>query len=385
MLNIQDKLKCCGCHACYNICSQDAITMKEDEKGFKYPVIEKEKCVDCGLCEKVCPILNKTKVKNSPRAFAVFNKDEEIRKQSSSGGVFSLIAEYILNEKGVVFGAAFSEDFMVEHIVVENIDELYRLRTSKYVQSSIDETYKLAKKYLEEERKVLFTGTPCQINGLYSYLQKEYDNLFTQDIICHGVPSPKVWKKYLEFRKNDKSDKIKKINFRQKDSGWENYEVLIQFKDYFYEKSHGKDLFMNAFLRNACLRDSCYNCSFKDKNRISDITLGDFWGIDNILPEMNDNKGTSLVIVNSGKGQKLMQYIQNKVESKEVDFEEAIRYNSAMYMSVAKPKNRDDFFENLDKVEFDKLVNKYTLKPNVVRRIINKLKSIVKKLLKTRK
>ena len=186
MIKIEEKDRCCGCYACYNACPVNAISMVEDEKGFKYPKVDEKKCINCGLCEKVCPILNKTeKNNNDVKAFAMYNKNEEERMKSSSGGVFSLIAKAILSEDGVVFGASFNEENEVVHIEVNSVDDLDKIRRSKYVQSKIGDTYKRAKKYLESGKKVLFTGTPCQINGLYSFLQKDYENLYTQDIICH--------------------------------------------------------------------------------------------------------------------------------------------------------------------------------------------------------
>lgn len=386
MLKIKEKSKCNGCHVCFNICPQNAITMVEDEKGFKYPSIDKEKCTDCGLCEKKCPILNKKEnEKNNPKAYAAYNKNEEIREQSSSGGMFSLLAEYVLNNNGVVVGASFDEEFMVKHIIVNNIEELSKLRTSKYLQSNIGNVYKEVKDLLNSNKLVLFTGTSCQINGLFSYLGKGYENLYTQDIICHGVPSPKVWKKYLEYRKNKDNQEPLKINFREKTEGWKLFSLIFKYSDEKkYEKNQTQDLFMQAFLRDICLRDSCYACSFKDKNRKSDITLADFWGIQNVLPEMDDDKGTSLVIVNTEKGKKLYEEIKEKTVYKEVDFERSIEFNKAMYKSAEKPKFVDEFFENLDKLEFDELVKKYTVirKQSFIRRVLRKCKRIAKKILK---
>lgn len=378
MIKIDDKNKCCGCHGCMNICAKNAITMIVDEKGFKYPKIDNSKCINCNLCEKVCPIINKKDNINSPTAYAAYNKDEKIRLESSSGGIFSLVANYILENDGIIFGAAFNDDFQVSHIEVNNKDELYKLRTSKYVQSSINDTYKKAKEYLNKGTVVLFTGTPCQIEGLYAFLQKKYVNLYTQDIICHGVPSPKVWQKYMEYRKKqDKNDPVR-INFRQKDDGWNLYALLLQYNNSAYKTNHNDDLFMQAFLKNVCLRDSCYNCAFKDKHRKSDITLADFWGINNIDETMNDDKGTSLVIINSDKGKELFNKIKDKIVSKKVDFEKSIQYNQSMYKSVDIPKTRESFFENLDNLEFDELVKKYTPRRNFVKMILGKVKRIIK-------
>lgn len=383
MIEITDKTKCCGCHACYNICPKGAIKMKQDEKGFEYPVIYKEKCINCGLCEKVCPIINNKQIKNEPKAYACYNKNLAIRIQSSSGGIFTLLAEEILSKGGVVFGASFNKTFEVEHIMVEKIEELEKLRGSKYTQSKIGETYKKAKEILEEGRYVLFTGTPCQIEGLKSYLRKEYDKLYTQDIICHGVPSIKVMKKYNNYLEKINNSNIEEIKHRTKINGWKEFSVFIKFKNNKQVNSdHNKDLYMQAFLKNTILRDSCYNCSFKKLNRISDITLADFWGIQNIMPELDDNKGTSLVIVNSKKGQELFENIKEKIIFKNVDIQEAIKYNMSMIESAKMDKNRKKFFENLDKLDFDKLVKKYTYQPSIFKKIEFKIKGVIKRIIK---
>ena len=220
MIEITEKSNCCGCTACANKCPRNAIKMVEDDKGFLYPYIDRKKCINCGLCDKVCPIINKRKTENYPKAYAAINKDEKIRLNSSSGGIFSALANYILEEQGIIFGAAFSDDFLVKHIMIDNKDDLYKLRTSKYLQSSLGDIYKEVEKKLNEGKKVLFTGTSCQINGLYGYLNKIYENLYTQDIICHGVPSPKVWKNYLKYRQEKDLESPTKINFREKTIGW---------------------------------------------------------------------------------------------------------------------------------------------------------------------
>ena len=380
MIEITDKTKCMGCHACYNRCPVQAIQMVEDEKGFKYPQVNKEKCINCGLCEKVCPILNQVKVENKPVAYAVKNLEEEIRKQSSSGGMFTLLAESILNDGGVVFGAAFDENWKLKHTYAENVENLSIFRGSKYLQSTIGDTYAKVKEFLNNGRKVMFTGTPCQIEGLKSYLGKESDNLFTQDIICHGVPSSKVHERYLEYLKDRyKSEKIENIVHRTKINGWKNWCVKVALNNSEYIKSHNDDPYMQAFLRNTSLRESCYNCQFKKKHRISDITLADFWGIENVAPEMDDDKGTSLVIVNSEKGKQIFEQIKDKIIYKQVDFEEAIRYNPSMTKSVKPDYNREKFFENLDKMPFDKLVKKYTYTPSIIKRIYWKVKRIAKR------
>ena len=383
MIEILDEKMCMGCHACYNKCPVQAIEMVEDEKGFKYPQVDKEKCINCGLCEKVCPVLNQSNIENEPKTYAVKNKNEEIREKSSSGGMFTLLAEKVLQDGGAVFGVAFDEKWELKHTYIENVENLQIFRGSKYLQSIVGDTYSKVKDFLIEGRKVMYTGTPCQIEGLKAYLGKDYENLFTQDIICHGVPSPKVNRKYLEFiKKIFGINKIDCIQYRAKKNGWKNFGMYIKFDNLEYIKSHDQDPYMQAFLRNTSLRESCYNCQFKKKHRISDITLADFWGIENVAPEMDDDKGTSLVIINSEKGKKIFEQIKDKINYKQVDFEEAIRYNPSMTTSVKPDPNRKKFFENLDKMPFDELVKKYTYTPSIFKRILWKVKRVVKKIIK---
>ena len=383
MINIKNKSKCCGCGACYNTCPTNAIRMQEDEYGFKYPQIDNTKCTNCGLCERVCPIFKELKqVKKDVKAYAAYAKNEEIRNQSSSGGIFTLLAEYIIKQGGVVFGAQFDETFNVEHSYVDNISDLNKFRGSKYIQSDIRETYKKVKEFLENNRKILFTGTPCQIEGLKSFLNKEYENLYTQDIICHGVPSPLVWEKYKKYRKEKDEREPNIINFRDKTKGWKKYNLTFEYTDKKYSVDKGQDLFMKAFLKNTCLRESCYSCAFKKENKVSDITLGDYWGIQNVHPEMDDDKGVSAVIANSLRGQELFEAIKENLVWKETEYEYIKKYNPSLVESPKMDPNRESFFENLEKISFDELVKKYTYEPSFLRKVINKLKYEFSKLTK---
>lgn len=382
MIDKVNKSDCCGCSACMNICPKNAIKMVEDDKGFKYPYINKEKCINCNLCEKCCPSLNSKKIEHNPVAYAVMNNNDEIRLKSSSGGIFYLLAKHIITKNGIVFGVVYNKDFSaVNHIAIENVQDITKMMTSKYLQSNINNTYRECKKFLNEGRIVLFTGTPCQIEGLLSYLNKKYDNLITQDIICHGVPSPKIWRMYLNMLNKKAGQEVPvQTNFRQKNSGWNSYELSVKYTDSSYEKSHHDDIYMKAFLKDYILRDSCYQCKFKKYNRLSDITLADFWGIDNVAPDMNDNKGTSLVIISSNKGKELFEEIKEEVQYREVPFDESIQYNKSYYKSVSMPKNREKFFSNINENNFDDVVKKYIKKP-MYRRIIGKGKRAVKKVL----
>lgn len=382
MIKISKKEECCGCFGCYNICPTKAISMQEDEKGFKYPVIDKEKCINCNLCEKVCPIIANRQVENVPEAYACINVDDEVRNKSTSGGVFSLLAQEILNDGGVVFGAGFDDNFTVNHMLIEREQDLIKLNMSKYVQSNIGDTYKKAKAILDEGKNVLFTGTPCQIEGLYTFLMKDYDNLFTQDLICHGVPSHKVWEAYKEYRvKKDNEKIIKNIEFRNKDFGWKKYNFKILYEKSNYRINNNEDPYMKLFLNNVMLRDSCYSCKFKKINRVSDITLADFWGINKILPNMDDDKGTSLVIVNSEKGMKIFSQIKSKIRYEKVNLYEAIKYNPSMIKSSKKSKNFYTFYKNLNKMDFERLANKVT-KKSLYSKIENKTKKVIKKIIK---
>lgn len=355
-----DREDCVGCHACVNSCPQKCISMENDEEGFWYPTVDRGRCTECTLCIKACPIINRITVQNKPLAYACINTDEDIRLRSSSGGVFTLIAEQVIESGGVVFGAGFNRELAVEHGSADSILELAKFRGSKYVQSRIGHTYKHAKSLLDLGRKVLFTGTPCQIAGLKSYLGRSYENLLCADIICHGVPSPNVWRKYIEYQEEQNGAKIQKISFRRKDDGWKRYSVSLLFdNDTEYRKTLKEDLFLMAFLKDVCLRPSCYACKFKTLNRMSDITLGDFWGIQEVLPDMDDDKGTSLIFVNSKAGQALFEQIADRMRCKEVDISEAVNYNSAAVKSVRRNTNRDHFFRELHRLPFDQLVKRY--------------------------
>mgnify|MGYP005857152257 CR=1 FL=1 len=360
---IIQKKDCVGCHACANICPFGCISMTIDEEGFWYPKVDYDECIKCGKCINACPTINYDNVKNKPVAYACINKNDSIRFESSSGGMFSLIAEQIIENGGVVFGAGFNENFEVVHSYLESKKQLQKFRGSKYVQSNIGDTYKQAKDFLESGRQVLFTGTPCQISGLKSFLGKYYKNLFCVDVICHGVPSPKVWNKYLKYREERAGSSVQTIAFRRKDEGWKRYSVSFIFKnDTEYHQTFDNDLYMRAFLKDVCLRPSCYDCKFKTLNRQSDITLADFWGIQNILPQMDDDKGTSLIFINSMVGQTMFKNIKHKIVFKQVDINEAVKYNPAAIKSVKNNPKRKDFLKKINKDEpFDRLVKKYCI------------------------
>ena len=367
MLNLIKKERCSGCHACAAVCPKHAISMIQDPEGFLYPWIDERLCIDCELCEKVCQAYYPLVTERTPVAYACNHKDEDIRAHSSSGGAFTAFATWIIQQGGIVFGAAFDEKHNVSHIAVESIEDLHKLRESKYVQSIIGDTYIYVKEYLEKGRIVLFTGTPCQIDGLLHYLNKEYKTLYTQDIICHGVPSPKVWEKYLKCMEKYFNSTLKREthpSFRSKTKGWIQYSQYLSFDNgREYREIHGNDIYFQAFVKNYSLRPSCYQCNSKTLNRNSDITLGDLWGIQEICPELFDDRGTSMVLVNSEKGRRLIEEIKRDLVYRPIDYNVAISHNRMAYQSVSKPKKREWFFNNLDCLEFDILVKRATKRP----------------------
>lgn len=383
MLSILKKENCTGCYACVDICKNNSISMKIDREGFWYPIIDKNKCINCNMCERVCPVLNSTNIKNNPVAYGCYNLDENIRFQSSSGGLFTLIAEQILKENGIVFGAEFDNKFNVRHNYIDSIDDLNRFRKSKYVQSKIGNTYIQVEKFLKDNRKVLFSGTPCQIAGLKSYLKKEYENLFCIDFICHGVPSPKVWTKYVDYILNLYKSKLTYIDFRAKSKkrggGNGNYSMLFFFEKEEYRKPFNEDLYMIGFLNNLYLRPSCYSCKFKSVHRISDITLADFWGVENVAPELYDDRGTSLILINSSKGILMFDNINRNLKFLNVDIRKCVKHNISLVKSSNINPNRKKFFDTFEKESFDKLIAKcshYNIFYKIKSRIYSKIVSI---------
>lgn len=358
MITVKEKKDCCGCYACAVACPKQCIIMEEDSEGFWYPRVDSQKCIQCGLCEKVCPVLHSVEESGEMLlAYAARNRNEEVRHASSSGGVFTLLAEAVIADGGVVFGAEFAENLSVVHGFVESAEDLAKFRGSKYVQSRIGETYVQAKAFLEQGKPVLFTGTPCQIEGLKTYLGRDYDKLYCQDIICHGVPSPKVWKTYLTFMEKKHDTVVQTAFFREKRLGWKNFSMKLELADkQIYSSPLDRDVFMQAFLRDLCLRPSCYACAFKKLHRTSDITLADFWGVENVCSELDDDRGTSLVLVHSEKGRKLFERIALYMEMQAVDLDKALEQNPAMTRSAKQNPRRGKFLSGLDRVEFDTLV-----------------------------
>jgi coenzyme F420-reducing hydrogenase beta subunit len=360
------KEDCCGCEACVQICPVNAIRLGKDNEGFLYPRIDKERCLNCGLCEKLCPVLNPGNERKPLYVYAAKNKNEEIRYKSSSGGIFTMVAEHIIRSGGVVFGARFNAAWEVIHDYTDTCEGLEAFRGSKYVQSNVGNTYKQAKLFLDAGRKVLFSGTPCQIAGLKTFLKQEYDNLLTIDVVCHGVPSAEVWEMYLNEMKDNQN--IINVNFRNKAEGWKNYVLSIDRKnDEQQLMAVRENTFMNGFLQNLYLRPSCYACPLKPLKSVSDITIGDYWGVQNILPEFDDNKGVSLVMINTLKGKTIYDKLEK--DDRETTYAEAIAGNSKVEESAIKPMKRAVFFKRWKQGKLTPLINKLT-RPSIAKKTI---------------
>lgn len=332
-------------------CPVGAIQMRSDAEGFLYPEIDEQKCTKCGLCQRICHINQKQKLcQEKTKAYAVICKKDEIRKESSSGGMFSVLAEYVLRQEGVVFGAAFGEHFEVEHTCIEKIEELYKFRGSKYVQSKTANCYRQAEKYLMQGRLVLFTGTACQIAGLHSCLGKAYDNLYCVDIVCHGVPSPLAWQQYVTYREKVAGAPMVEFAFRDKSQKWDPPGVRAFYANgEKYQAKLVEDPFTQDFLRENSLRPSCSNCKYKTVARQADFTLADFWGIDHILPAMNDNKGTSLVFLHNERAERIFSELKAQLKYSVVKEEEAVKYNPSMIHSWPAGPKRAAYFEAVER------------------------------------
>ncbi len=355
-----DKINCSGCGACYEICPVKCITMKKDNEGFLYPEVNSKECINCRRCESVCHYKNKPQTKQIDNVYAVYSKDKNVLNNSSSGGVFYHLAKEILKQDGVVFGACFNENFKVVHSYTNNEAELSRFMGSKYVQSDVGNSFNQVKVFLNNGKKVLFSGTPCQINGLISYLGKDYENLITLDFICHGVPSPDAWSKYLEEIKKKYNSQIKSISFRDKTYGWKVFSMKIVFENgEEYIRKVNEDEYLRHFLTDISLRQSCNSCNAKGIKRASDITVADFWGIENVKILNDDDNGVSVLITRSKKAEELFALIKNELVFKESDIETVIKLNPSIINSVCMNSLRERFFKTLNKNGFYSAYEKY--------------------------
>ena len=388
MINIIRKEECCGCNACGDICPHQAITFKTDIEGFWYPEVDREKCVDCGLCDKVCPELGAAgdiSRYEVPKVYAAYTKDETIRLDSTSGGIHSMLALEMYAKNAYVGGAVYNEDYTVSHIVSPDAGLLPEIRSSKYLQSSMEGVYKDIKRLLVSGENVFFCAAPCQIQALYKFLRRDYPNLTTSDFICRGVNSPKVFLSYMDMLERQYGSKAVKIKFKAKKWGWHNFSMRVNFengKEYCKDRWH--DLYFIGYLQSGNFaRPSCYECQFKSFPKKADITLADFWGIEKIDQTMDQDKGTSLVMINSDKGQALFDSIGDKIVCKEFTLSDAEAGNPAMSSSLSPASdNRKAFFEAIDRKPFEDVAKEFFPMPDISNKIKRKLKRSLKGLKK---
>ncbi|MFR9503528.1 MAG: Coenzyme F420 hydrogenase/dehydrogenase, beta subunit C-terminal domain [Rikenellaceae bacterium] len=349
MIEIVNKRECCGCGACEQICPKRCISLIDDSEGFAYPHVDSKLCIECGLCTQVCPMLNQGDESKPIKVYASKSCDDSIREQSSSGGLFTLIATKTLNEGGVVFGARFNDRWEVEHVGVESCEELPALRGSKYVQSRIGESFSQAKQLLQGGRKVLFTGTHCQIAGLKRLLNREYENLLTIDFVCHGTPSPKVWRGYLNEvleRKDITLSDISKISFRHKEHGWRDYSLKIWAPHLVINETFSENIYLSGYLSALYSRPSCYCCPLKKGKSGSDITIADYWNIGAVAPSFDDDMGVSALLANSEKGLRHLSTIE--ATTIETTYKECRGNNGGFKRFLPIHPKRAQFFKGLD-------------------------------------
>ena len=414
MITIKDKENCCGCSACVQRCPKQCISLIEDEEGFLYPKVDEEKCINCGLCEKVCPILNPQEKILPQEVLAVKNPNEEERMASSSGGVFLPLAREVIKQGGVVFGAVYDEQWEVHHVYAEKIENVYPMMGSKYLQSRIENTYRQAEQFLKQGREVLFVGSPCQIAGLRTFLRnKEYPNLLAVDFLCHGVPSPGVWRRYLAetyggYEAKDKSrlqatagknsvllsslnakSPIGDIKFRDKvESGWKKYRFVVRQKSaskadqntVLSSDIHYDNPFMRGFLSDIYLRPSCYECKCKNGVNHSDLTIADYWAARVTDQDFDDDKGLGLVLVNTNKGKEYFDKLDMIV--RESTLEKAHLCNGGFNEHTAPHPKRALFFSLIQQGKTVYAAVDACLHIPLYRKVAAKAKSLVKKVIK---
>lgn len=405
MINILRKQDCVGCSSCLQKCPVSCITMTSDTQGFQYPQVDRHRCIDCGLCEKVCPVINAGSSCKSNQVYAAWNTDDKVRISSSSGGVFYSLAKNVIEHGGVVFGVRFNDKWEVIHDYVEDVDKIHIFQGSKYVQSQIGNCFILVKQFLKSGRQVLFSGTPCQVAGLKLFLNEKWESkLITVDFICHGVPSPKVWDSYLKYVIGSELDystasrTISNISFRDKRNGWIKYGLSItkickmaqsrfsrqieneSESEIFYEYACS-NVFMQCFLRNFTIRQSCFKCPAKRGRSNSDITLADFWDVQKYYPELYSHKGVSLLLVNSAKGNMLLE--STGITMVEVDNDVISKINPSYIKSAEKPHYYSKFWELFETDGIRGAIFFLNhIKPPVLKRVYRNIKILICKLIR---
>ena len=386
MKEVLEHDKCTGCAACYTACAHNAITMQFDNEGFEYPVIDQNACVDCGLCQATCPVIHydyekRKEYSDAQIGYAARNINYNQRLISSSGSIFPVLAEYVLEKGGIVVGIAYDEDFNTRHLIIDKKENLPLLQGSKYLQCSADNaTFKQIRKELNSGRLVLYSAMACQIEGLKSFLRRNYENLYTIDLICMGIPSPKVWQTYLSTFFQGES--IKHVNFKEKSIGWDSFCFHIETDKRCFKERGMKNLFLQSMFRSWNMRKSCFNCPFKKAERISDFTLADCWGAHKLVPQINDNKGLSSVVVHSKKGQDLWNIVKDKMDTVIIPIEDIADGNSNLISNKPQTGDRGKFYCLLHKnprMAFVKLCS--VKEPSLFRKIIRKIGGLKRRVL----
>ncbi len=379
-----EKANCTGCHACYNACPVQAVIMKEDDEGFLHPKVDESRCVLCGLCLKACPIHIKPTVNTEREAFAAFAKDQNEHASSSSGGIFAVLARYVLRNGGYVCGAAFDETMTPKHILTNKETDLTKLKGTKYVQSKIGDVYLRIRDLLDQGIVVLFSGTPCQVAGLRRFLNKQYSNLLTVDLICHGVPSPAVFRKYLSEISGEQT--VKHMSFRDKSNGLSDVYLVYELSNgEVVREKYSDSEYIKGFIQNLTIRPSCFNCQFKGIDRCSDITIGDYWGLNDYHPEMITEMGTSAVIIHSRTGRKYFEFVKKELKYVKSKPESVSFWNTCLEESVKYNPLRADFFRDFETTKVKdnvsrlyKIHKKESEKRSLLRWAIRKAKDVIK-------
>ena len=392
MISINNKVNCCGCEACYNVCPKNCIQMVSDNQGFLYPQVEGDRCIECGLCENVCPIINHVIRENNEkqRGYILQHKDKEICQQSTAGGAFTEIATYVINQGGIVFGVELTEDYVVRHVGIENKGELVKFRNSKYVQSRIGDIFKQIKKELLKGRQVCFSGTPCQVEGLRGFLGKEYSNLILVDIVCRAVPSPGVWEKYIKYEVDNKGE-ISSIRFRDKTLGYQYSTMQLKTKNgKCYRGGIEVQPWLRMFFSGMIIRPSCTECQFRSRYRNSDYTIWDCFPSYKFDKSFDEKKGTTRMLVHTEKGQSLLAKIEEQYKIKEIDSDKIVEGVMEMLKSPTVNSRSEDFYKKIQLEGYERTYKYFyhdygiSYVKYLVRRILNILgiDTILKRILK---